>query len=249
MAKILLTFELFEQEVAAVTTPHDDSYVRHLAVATAEEIAEAEVEVEASAAERVVTFSDAVVAIAITLLALGLAVPLDTTDHTSNGQLLDALRGEWPAYLAFLISFAVIGRHWATHRRVFRYVTRLNAVVGRLNMVWLLMMVLTPFAANLLAGQGGFGVRFSIYALIQVIATGCLMLMSREIVQANLLRPNAPVRAHHPDYLPGIGICIAFLVAIPVAFVTGWAYAVWASAPLLTRLLRRATANGRHGNA
>jgi TMEM175 potassium channel family protein len=229
-----------------VTAPHDDSHLRRPAAATAEEIVDAEVEVEAGAAERVIAFSDAVVAIAITLLALGLTVPLHTTDRTSNGQLIDALRGEWPAYLAFLISFAVIGRHWATHRRVFRYVTRLNPVVGRLNMLWLLMMVLTPFAANLLAGQGGFGVRFSIYALIQVIATGCLMLMSRAIVHANLLRPNAPARARHPDYLPYIGISIAFLVSIPVAFVSHWAYALWASAPLLTRLLRRVTANGRH---
>jgi uncharacterized membrane protein len=231
-----------------VTAPYDESYNRHPAAALVEEAVRAEAEVEANAAERVVTFSDAVVAIAITLLALGLTVP-NSPAGTTNGQLLHELRGDWSAYLAFLISFAVIGSHWATHRRVFRYVTRMNKMAGRFNMVWLLMMVLTPFAANLLAGKGGFGVRFSIYALIQVIATGCLMLMSREIVRANLLRPNAPARAHHPDYLPGIGICIAFLVAIPVSFVTGWAYALWASAPLLTRLLRQVTTNGRHGHA
>jgi uncharacterized membrane protein len=230
-----------------VTAPYDESFDRHPAAALAEEAVKAEVEVEASAAERVVTFSDAVVAIAITLLALGLAVPQHTTASTTNSQLLHDLRGDWSAYLAFLISFAVIGSHWATHRRVFRYVSRLNVVVGRLNMVWLLMMVLTPFAANLLAISGGFGVRFSIYALIQVIATGCLMLMSREIVRADLVRANAPAGARHPDYLPGIGICIAFLAAIPVSFATQWAYALWASAPLLTRLLRQVTTNGRHG--
>jgi len=197
-AKLLLTFELFEQGASAVTAPYDESYDRHPAAALVEEAIRAEAEVEANAADRVVTFSDAVVAIAITLLALGLTVP-DSPAGTTNGQLLHELRGDWSAYLAFLISFAVIGSHWATHRRVFRYVTRMNVVVGRFNMVWLLMMVLTPFAANLLAGKGAFGVRFAIYALIQVIATGCLMRMKPpdrpgEPAPPERARPGAPPR-------------------------------------------------------
>lgn len=88
-------------------------------------------EVETSAAERVIFFSDAVVAIAITLLALALPLPASTpslhiTHATTNGQLLQALRGDWRDYLAFLVSFLVIGNYWAGHRRIFRYVNRLT---------------------------------------------------------------------------------------------------------------------------
>jgi uncharacterized membrane protein len=230
-----------------VTAPYDESHNRHPAAALVEEAIKAEAEVEANAAERVVTFSDAVVAIAITLLALDLKVPDGAAGWTSS-QVLHGLRVDWPEYLSFLISFLVIGNHWATHRRIFRYVARMNGVVGRLNMLWLLLMVLTPVGARLLAGSGGFGVRFGIYVMIQVIATACLMLMSREIVRKHLIRPDAPERARHPDMARGLSICITFLVSIPVAFATdsSWTFAVWAIGPLVTWVLRQIMANGRH---
>jgi uncharacterized membrane protein len=244
-----------------VTAPQDDSYYRHSAAAPGSSRAtsrpgldfdfdfdvEAEAEVEAKVTERVITFSDAVVAIAITLLALGLAAPKGVAGWT-NGQLLHELRAGWPDDLAFLISFLVIGNHWKAHRSIFRYVQRWNVTVGRLNMLWLLMMIMTPFAADLLAGHGAFGVRFTVYALIQVIATGSLMLMSREVARGRLLRPDAPDRARHPDMAPYYAFCIMFLVAIPVAFVTGWAYALWGSVPLVSHVLRRVMTNGRHGS-
>jgi uncharacterized membrane protein len=194
-------------------------------------------QVEASAAERVIFFSDAVVAIAITLLALALPLP-HSTDSTTDAQLLRGLADHSSEYLAFIISFAVIGNHWAAHRRVFRYVTRMNQQVGQLNLLWLLMMVLTPFAARLLAGNGGFGVRFGLYALIQVIASACLLLMSRAVTRMHLLRQDVPDRVRHPDNVNSLTIIVMFLLSIPVAFFTAWAFALWAAVPFLTRAIR-----------
>jgi uncharacterized membrane protein len=206
-----------------------------------------EVEAETRAAERVITFDDAVIAIAITLLALDLPVPGGTGNPT-NGQLLHALREGWPDYLAFLISFLVIGNQWMTHRRVFRYVGRLTGWVGRLNMLWLLMMVLTPPATRMLAGSGALGVRFAVYTLIQVIATACLMQMSRQAKRGRMLRPDAPESAHRSDSIPYLAVIITFLVSIPVAFATEWAFALWIAVPLTARALRllmaRAARNG-----
>ena len=195
-------------------------------------------EVERIAVERVVFFSDAVVAIAITLLALALPVP-EGFDGMTNGQLLHALGHDWGKYYPFLISFVVIASHWAAHRKIFRYVNRLNGKVIVANMVWLLMMILVPFATRMLSGSGGFGVRFTLYALIQVIASACLLLMSSEIARAGLLRPGAPESARHPDHARSLAIIIAFLVSIPVSFFTGWAFALWAAIPLLVRVVRR----------
>jgi hypothetical protein len=64
-----------------------------------------------------VFFSDAVVAIAITLLAIELPVP----EGDSTASLLDSLGANSIAYLTFLISFLVIGAHWRSHHQVFRY--------------------------------------------------------------------------------------------------------------------------------
>jgi len=201
-------------------------------------------EVEASATARVVFFSDAVVAIAITLLALALPLP-PSTGSTTHSQLLHALAVYWDEYLAFIISFAAIGNHWAAHRRVFRYVTRMNHRVGQLTLLWLLMMVLTPFAARLLAGSGGFGVRFTLYALIQVTASACLVLMSREVVRADLLRPDVPETARHPDRVASLTIIVMFVLSVPVAFFTVWAFALWAAVPLLIRAIRWRQAHGQ----
>ena len=198
-------------------------------------------EIETHAAERVVFFSDAVVAIAITLLALALPLPA-ATDSTTNRQLLDALGNNHnqAAYLAFLISFVVIGNHWAVHRRMFRYVNRLDGLVIRLNMIWLLMMIITPFATRMLTGNGGFGVRFALYTLVQVIASACLLLMGREIRAKGLMRPDTPESARHPGNAHTVALIVMFLLSIPVAFAAGaWAFALWAAIPLLSRVLRR----------
>jgi uncharacterized membrane protein len=196
-------------------------------------------EVEAKAAERVIFFSDAVIAIAITLLALALPLPA-AKNSTTNRQLLNALWADHEGYLAFLISFAVIGNHWAVHRRMFRYVNRLNGTLIRLDMIWLLMMIITPFATRILTGNGGFGVRFTIYTLVQVIASTCLLLMGREIRDKGLMRTDAPESARHPENSHTLTLVVVFLISIPVAFAAGqWAFALWVAIPVLGRVLRR----------
>src|ERR1700761_5011245 len=110
-------------------------------------------EIEARAADRGVVFSDAVVAIAITLLALDLPIP-GLTSKPSNKGVLQFLGDHWGAYFAFFISFVVISGAWGSHRSIFRYVNRINDRVIGVNMIWLLMVVLTPFAARTLASSG-----------------------------------------------------------------------------------------------
>src|SRR4051794_8977616 len=79
----------------------------------------------AVAAERLTFFADAVIAIAITLLALELPTPLGSTNH----ELLESVGEHQGEYIAFLISFVVIGAHWSGHHRVFRHV---ESIGGRL---------------------------------------------------------------------------------------------------------------------
>src|SRR5262245_48846920 len=88
------------------------------------------------AAERLAFFSDAVVAIAITLLALELPVPAGQT----NQEFVEAISTDWPDYAAFLISFGAISIHWFGHHRVFRFLTHIDSLRS-LNMLWLLAIV------------------------------------------------------------------------------------------------------------
>jgi uncharacterized membrane protein len=194
-------------------------------------------EIRAAAAERLTFFADAVVAIAITLLALDLPVP----EGGSNAEMLRSV-GAQPLrdhYLAFLISFLVIAAHWSGHHRVFRYVTKLGGSLSRLTIYWLLMQVVTPFATRVLTGDGAFQVRFIFYAGVQAVAGLLFLLMLRDIRRHRLTRAETPPGMLADASLRTVTIAAAFLVSIPLSFVTEWAYACWAVIPVAESLVRR----------
>jgi uncharacterized membrane protein len=203
------------------------------------EAGEIAAEVEFMAAERLIFFTDAVAAIAMTLLAFDLRAP--DIAHMSNGAALAALWAE-PyrlGYLTFLISFVVIGSHWRAHHRLFRHVSKLDSRIISLNMLWLLMIVIMPFATRVLSGTGAFGIRFSLYAIIQVITMLTALLMSRHIRANDLLRPGAPQpvpKDYDATLLTGAAM---FAISIPVAFVSPWAFAIWVASAPAARLVRR----------
>jgi hypothetical protein len=91
---------------------------------------------------------------------------------------------------------------------------------------------------------GLFGVRFTLYALIQIIAWVCLMLMTRVVIHDDLLRPDAPETARHPDNVVSFTVVAMFALAIPIAFFTAGAFAVWAAIPVLIRAERWRRAGG-----
>lgn len=100
--------------------------------------------------ERLVFFSDAVFAIAITLLALEIHLPQDIAD-ASNAELLNNLLAIWPKYLSFIISFLVIGNFWISHHRRFRSIVRYNTRLLFLNLFLLMCIAFIPFPTSVLS--------------------------------------------------------------------------------------------------
>lgn len=197
--------------------------------------------VDLVSAERMVFFSDAVVAIAITLLALVLPVPPHLTSQTSTAQTFDKIWAYRDAYLAFLISFAVIANHWRSHHRLYRDVARLDRRIISANMLWLLLIVITPWATRLIAGNGAFGARFTIYAVLQVLTILTFLAMSRHIRKGHLLRPGAPEPTNRVDDAAYLAVAATFAVSIPIALVyqKEWAFAIWVASVFTARGVRR----------
>jgi uncharacterized membrane protein len=191
--------------------------------------AEGQGELEAElTTERLIFFSDAVVAIAITLLAFALPSLPTGTSTTSNSALLHSLSGKGSAYLAFLISFVVIGSHWRSHHRLFLAVQRLDPVVTTMNMIWLFLIVIQPFATRVLAGNGAFGVRFSFYAIIQIATLSCFMVMYHRMRRMGQVHEDAAKATDNDRRL--VIFMVMFAVSIPLSFVTHWAYLCWVAA-------------------
>jgi uncharacterized membrane protein len=149
---------------------------------------------EERATDRLTLFSDAVAAIAITLLAIDLPVP----DGSNVAELWSQVRDNDGHYAAFLISFTAIAAAWSSHHDLFRYVKRTDARLRSLNMAWLFTIVVTPFATRLLTASAHptptldtHALRFGFYALIQML----------ESVALADLDPDGRLRPVHPVLL------------------------------------------------
>lgn len=166
--------------------------------------------------ERLVFFSDAVIAIAMTLLALDLPLPEGETDEDLWRSFVHLLPGE---YLTFVLSFLVVAMFWRSHHRFFQHVTALAPGLIRMNIVFLFTIVVLPFATRVLGERGtsSFGTVF--YALT-VVAAGLSMLgLLRLVRRHGVVDPDAdpawPGRMARGILVP---VC-AFVVSIPIAFV------------------------------
>ncbi len=100
--------------------------------------------------DRLEAFSDGVFAIAVTLLVLELRAPLPTDLHEGE-HLWEALRHEWPAYLAFATSFATILIMWVNHHNLFALIKRTDHTFLLLNGLLLATITIIPFPTNVLA--------------------------------------------------------------------------------------------------
>jgi uncharacterized membrane protein len=103
--------------------------------------------------ERMIFFTDAVFAIAITLLALDIQLP-KTTGELSNSQLFTSLLAIWPKYLSYILSFLVIGFFWMAHHRKFRLIVRYDKTLLYLNHILLMVVAFVPFATSVISEYG-----------------------------------------------------------------------------------------------
>src|SRR5579863_1998789 len=103
---------------------------------------------------RLESFSDGVIAVAITLLVLGLQPPAQIL---SNSYLLGWLGSQWANYLAFVTSFATIGVMWMNHHRMFSFIKHTDATLMLLNLLLLLFIVFVPFSTLLVAKYLQYG--------------------------------------------------------------------------------------------
>ncbi len=169
--------------------------------------------------DRVLFFSDAVFAIAITLLAIDLRVPAArfvTAHHLSTG---DVLRHAGPSLVSFGISFAVIGLFWLGHHRIFRYITALDRPLIGLNLFFLGTIAFLPYPTALLSSapsnQAGAVIFYAICASVAGLAEGAIWLYATTIRPALADRSAARVRL---TISLRIGrVPVVFLASIPVA--------------------------------
>lgn len=190
--------------------------------------------------ERILFFSDAVMAIAITLLAIDIRVP-DVEPGVAVTELPRQLSTMVPTLMTFFISFLVIGIYWISHHRYFGYIQRYDSRLILLNLMFLFFIICMPFLANLLGRYVFVPIALIAYTLA-ISALGFSMALiwrytsyDHRLISADL----------DPDIIRTINVRLfvaplVFLVAVPFAYVGSTAViVVWWISPFVVMLATR----------
>jgi uncharacterized membrane protein len=159
--------------------------------------------------ERFLTFVDAIVAIAITLLVLplvGLGAQLGT------GSVAALLVDNGTPILAFLLSFLVIANLWFDQHRVLRTVIAHDPLVTRLVMAWTLTIVVLPFPTALVAQAGSQATTKVFYIGTIALSSALLAVLCWAIGRNRSIRDSDA----RPDPAPAVGALVCYAVALTI---------------------------------
>ncbi len=182
--------------------------------------------------ERLVLFSDAVFAIAMTLLVLDLRVPIippDLSTEVTSRLLAHRLAALGPAYFGYLLSFVVIAIYWRAHHRKFLAIDRLDGGLVVLNLAFLLSISFLPFPTAVLGRYGNTTVAVVLYAASMAVAgvlSGAITFWS---VRRGLLSEEVdPSYASLNGMWRPLILAAVFALSIPLAFASPeWAECSW----------------------
>jgi uncharacterized membrane protein len=187
---------------------------------------------------RIMAFTDGVMAVAITLLVLNLEVP-----RVPASELNDAVADLLPSLIAYLLAFALVGRFWIVHHRLFETLRAFDATLMSLNLAFLALIVLVPFGTELFDRYTDEPLAAAVFGAIMGLAA-----LTHWSMSAHTLRRGYVHESLRTDRLPfahpiGLGFTALFLLSVPVAYLsTSVAAVMWAATILLHLPLRRTRA-------
>jgi uncharacterized membrane protein len=143
--------------------------------------------------DRIALFTDAVFAIAITLLILELKLPHVEWKGNVTENLINAMWEMTGEFVGFIISFFVIGSFWVAHHSIFAFVTGFDRKLLMINLLFLLTIVIMPFTTALMSFYI-IEYTFNIYAINVICAGICQIWLWRSIAnKKNKYSDNIPV--------------------------------------------------------
>lgn len=188
--------------------------------------------------DRIVFFSDAVFAIAITILVLDIRVP----DGLSPAELPAQVLSLGPKYLSYVISFLVLAVYWQAHHRIFRPIRGYDGTLVWLNYFFLMAVAFLPFPTSLLGEYSEQQVSVVIYAANAAAASLLLSAISWYATSGHrLVPPDLEDEEEKLRRLQGLVVPVVFLASIGVSFLSptaamySWLFLI-ATDPLVRRL-------------
>lgn len=202
--------------------------------------------------ERMILFSDAVFAIAITLLVIEIKIPGKETleGGVSDHSILIALGHLIPKFVGFIISFLLIGMYWTVHHRMFGFVTNFDNKLLWMNLFFLFFIALMPFSTGFYSEYSGkelfiydLKVPMTFYVLNFCCVGFLNYLMWKRICNTAHNLADPPVNPEVARFAKARSLLVPciFLMMLPVAYFIGVVYAVYIPMfiPIGIRVIKR----------
>ena len=158
---------------------------------------------------RLEAFSDAVIAIIITIMVLELKVPHETSWH--------ALADLWEVFLSYAVSFLMLGIYWGNHHHLIHTIKEVRGGILWANMHLLFWLSLIPFATAWMGENHFEKITVAVYALLADLCGIAYYILLMVIKNYN--RENtALLEVLKKQSLKGTLSCILYTVAIGVSF-------------------------------
>jgi uncharacterized membrane protein len=161
---------------------------------------------------RLEAFSDAVIAILMTIMVLELTVP-----HEAD---LAALRPLIPIFLAYVLSFINLGIYWHTHHHMIVVVDRVNGPILWANLHLLFWLSLFPFTTAWMGENEFAAVPTAIYGVVALFAAVAYFLLKTAVIKEQ--GQESRLATAYGNDLKGKMSPIFYLIAIPLSFVNRW---------------------------
>ncbi len=191
--------------------------------------------------ERLVFFSDAVFAIAITVLVLDLKLP-------PGGDIVSDLNAMIPKFVGFGVSFFVIGIYWIAHHRLFGTLKREDGKLRVVNLTFLASVVFLPFPTSALAERPSVTASVILYALAVASVGLLLILLTFAARRPGLMRPKETRGGTLHFVIRSLGAPTVFLLSTLIALreprlaTLSW-LAIWPAITVFERVGRRVQLN------
>jgi uncharacterized membrane protein len=172
---------------------------------------------------RVEAFSDGVIAVIITIMALELRAP--------RGATLDAVRAQLPGLLVYVLSFVMIGIYWNNHHHLLRAADRISGAAMWANLFLLFWLSLFPVLTEWIRDEYRPALAAAAYGALGLAAGTAYAILVRALIRANG-RDSAVAQAIGSD-VKGYASLVLYAAGVVLAFVSPWfSYALYATVAL-----------------
>lgn len=169
--------------------------------------------------EHVISFSDAVFAFAITLMALTIDIP-DLPPNLSQSELLQRLDDSYPQLEDYIISFAVIAIFWISYHQVFNHIRGSHISMVYLNLLFLLFITLLSLTTSFVTNYASYQIPYIIYCTVVIMTSSLLVLIWWYATKEYRLVD----KGMHPLLIKGtffalLAIPIIFSISVVISFI------------------------------